>query len=207
MNAADWSDYWIHEGICTYADALYHREMAGEEGYHKKMAIARHGIQNVMSIIPKRNATTDEVYQSDIYGKGSYLMHSLRFIMGDRRFFHALRDFITDLQYTYQNLVLEKDFTMHFSSRAGQDLSPFIHMMLYTTDLPVAVVRKVKENRYALSVEAVGMKLPVEVNIGDRIRKIKLSSDPVLIRAKEKPVIDPNHWYLWRRDFDEKSDY
>ena len=207
MNAADWSDYWIHEGICTYADALYHREMAGEEGYHKKMAIARHGIQNVMSIIPKRNATTDEVYQSDIYGKGSYLMHSLRFIMGDRRFFHALRDFITDLQYTYRNLVLEKDFTMHFSSRAGQDLSPFIHMMLYTTDLPVAVVRKVKENRYALSVEAVGMKLPVEVNIGDRIRKIKLSSDPVLIRAKEKPVIDPNHWYLWRRDFDEKSDY
>jgi hypothetical protein len=80
-------------------------------------------------------------------------------------------------------------------------------MMLYTTDLPIAIINKVKQNRYALSVESVGMKLPVEVKIGDRIRTITLSSDPVVVRAIEKPVIDPNHWYLWRRDFDEKIDH
>ena len=207
VNAADWSDYWIHEGICSYADALYHRELAGEEGYHKKMANARHGIQNVKPIIPKRNASTDEVYQGDIYGKGSYMMHSLRFIMGDRRFFRVLKEFVTNNKYTYKNLVLEKDFTSHFSDNASQNLSPFIHMMLYTTDLPIAIINKVKQNRYALSVESVGMKLPVEVKIGDRIRTITLSSDPVVVRAIEKPVIDPNHWYLWRRDFDEKIDH
>jgi hypothetical protein len=80
-------------------------------------------------------------------------------------------------------------------------------MMLYTTDLPIAIINKVKQNRYALSVESAGMKLPVEVKIGDRIRTIILSSDPVVVRAIEKPVIDPNHWYLWRRDFDEKNNH
>lgn len=205
VNAADWADYWIHEGICTYADALFHREVAGEEGYHKKMESARKGIRNEKPIIPKRNASTDEVYQGDIYGKGSYLMHSLRFILGDRRFFSVLKDFVTEDDYTYENLVTESDFASHFSRAAREDLSPFIHMMLYTTELPVAVVRQVRQNRYAVSVEAVGMKIPVEVQIRDRIRKIKLDDEPVVIRAVERPVIDPNHWYLWRHDFDEKS--
>ena len=67
---------------------------------------------------------------------------------------------------------------------------------------PIAIIEKFKQNRYALSVESAGMKLPVEVKIGDRIRTITLSSAPVVVRSIKKPIIDPNLWYLWRRDFD-----
>jgi aminopeptidase N len=205
VKAADWADYWIQEGICTYADALYHREVAGEEGYHKKMASARKGIRNEKPLIPKRNASTDEVYQGDIYGKGAYLLHSLRFIMGDERFFRALKQFASSEEFTYRNLVSETDFVIHFSSVSGVDLDPFISKMTYTTELPRQIVKEVKRNGFDLSVHGVDW-LPVEVRIGDEIRKMYLTDQPVRVRASEKPVIDPNHWYLWRGDFDESKD-
>ena len=30
VTAGDWADYWIHEGIGTFGDDLYIREMEGE---------------------------------------------------------------------------------------------------------------------------------------------------------------------------------
>jgi hypothetical protein len=31
MTAKDWADYWIHEGICSFGDALYTRELEGQK--------------------------------------------------------------------------------------------------------------------------------------------------------------------------------
>ena len=200
VNASDWADYWIHEGICTYADALYHRNVDGEEGYHKKMASARKGIKNEKPLIPKRNASTDEVYQGDIYGKGAYLLHSLRFIIGDEKFFLALKQFASSEEFTYKNLVSERDFVRHFSIVSDLELDSFISKMLYSTELPRKVVNEIKRNNFLLSVNGIDW-LPVEVQIGDEIRRMNLTDDPVRVRASEKPEIDPNHWYLWSDDF------
>ena len=38
MTARDWKDFWIHEGIGTYMQALYAEELFGEEGYRKAVA-------------------------------------------------------------------------------------------------------------------------------------------------------------------------
>jgi len=200
VNVSDWADYWIHEGICTYADALYHRNVEGEKGYHKKMASARKGIKNEKPLIPKRNASTDEVYQGDIYGKGAYLLHSLRFIMGDEKFFRALKQFATSEDFTYKNLVSDKDFVKHFSLVSGLELNSFITKMLYSTKLPQKIVKEVTGNYFELSVQGLS-RLPVEVKIDAEVRRMKLTDDPIRIRASEKPVIDPNHWYLWAKDF------
>ena len=200
VNASDWADYWIHEGICTYADALYHRNVDGEEGYHKKMASARKGIKNEKPLIPKRNASTDEVYQGDIYGKGAYLLHSLRFIIGDEKFFLALKQFASSEEFTYKNLVSERDFVRHFSIVSDLELDSFISKMLYSTELPRKVVNEIKRNNFLLSVNGIDW-LPVEVQIGDEIRRMNLTEDPVRVWASEKPEIDPNHWYLWSDDF------
>ncbi len=56
-------------------------------------------------MIPKRNADTDEVYQGDIYSKGSYLMHTLRYMMGDEVFFKAIK--------AYASMMLTHTKTSH----------------------------------------------------------------------------------------------
>ena len=44
-------------------------------------------------------------YSGDIYTKGAYFMHSLRYALGDSIFFNTLYEFIEDSSYTYQNFV------------------------------------------------------------------------------------------------------
>ncbi|MBF89007.1 MAG: peptidase M1 [Candidatus Marinimicrobia bacterium] len=201
VKSKDWSDYWIHEGICTYADALYHREVTGEKGYHKKMSNLKNGIRNLNPIIPKRNASTDEVYQGDIYNKGSYLMHSLRFIMGDRKFFKALKEFATLDSFIYDNFVSESVFTKHFSFVGRQDLSSFIYMILYTTNLPKAIVTEVDSGKYKIEIHRLSIKFPIEIQTDKRIFRKIIGKKPIFMRSKTKPIIDPNNWYLWDRDF------
>ena len=201
VKSKDWSDYWIHEGICTYADALYHREILGEKGYHKKMALAKSGIKNLIPIIPKRNASTDEVYQGDIYSKGSYIMHSLRFMMGDHKFFRALKGFATLDSFTYDDLVSESDFTRYFSSVAKKDLSSFVHMILYTTKLPKVSITNIRKNQYKIEIVGLDIKIPVEIKTGKRIRRKVIGNEPVFLRSQSVPIIDPKNWYLWHHDF------
>ena len=31
LSVADWSDFWIHEGICTYSEVMYVEEKFGKE--------------------------------------------------------------------------------------------------------------------------------------------------------------------------------
>jgi len=35
VTAKDWSDFWIHEALCGYMQALYLEEKDGIEAYHK----------------------------------------------------------------------------------------------------------------------------------------------------------------------------
>ena len=118
VTVKDWADFWIHEGICTYGEALFRLAKFGEEQYHRKMASIKKGIRNRSPIIPHRNATSHEAYQGDIYYKGAYLMHSLRFWLGDSLFFDHLWHFANDSAYTYQNLVTTDDFLNLFCAES-----------------------------------------------------------------------------------------
>lgn len=195
VSCEDWSDYWIHEGICSYGDALYILDHFGEEEYQKKMANTRRGISNKKPIIPKRNASTDEVYQGDIYSKGAFMMHSLRFIMGDKKFFNALKGFATREENTYANLATTTEFIEYFSGVHGEDLRPFIEMFLYTNDLINPKI--VKTNRgFELSIPNIDYDIPLEVRVNDKIEKYTVGKSSVIITSENSPEPDPNSWYL-----------
>ena len=106
----DWADFWIHEGIGTYSEALYLLDKLGEEGDHDHMSGKKRGIRNKSPILKSKNATTSEAYIGDIYTKGAYFMHSLRYILGDSIFFSTIYRFANDEEYTYKNPVDTEDF-------------------------------------------------------------------------------------------------
>ena len=148
LTAEDWADMWLQEGICTYGEALYHLDKVGEEGYHNYMVNhLKPLIRNRMPIIPKRNATSSEVYTGDIYHKGAYFMHSLRYILGDSIFFKTLKEFATDTSYIYQNMAVTDDFIKLVNNNAGEDYSKFINHFLYTIELPeIQIADTIKQN-------------------------------------------------------------
>lgn len=198
VNVKDWADFWIHEGLCTYGDWLFTREHAGEEAYRAQVLGAATGIQNKQPIVPGENLGSDEVYQGDIYSKGAYLLHTLRYVMGDSLFFPALKGFATEPAFTYQHQVTTQDFVTYFSQALGQDLKPLLDFYLRTTNLPEVEVQPQADNQYAIRLTNTSFALPMDVKTDQGTQRVQLSSQPVVVTSAQAPVIDPDGWYLKR---------
>ena len=196
LTAADFADLWLHEGICSYGESLYQLEKAGEDAYHEYMAKTKSKIQNNSPIIPKRNATTLDVYRGDIYTKGAFLMHSLRYILGDSLFFPTLKEFATDSQYTYQNLVTTDDFIQLVNKNAGMDYSKLLNFYLYTTEYPKILIDSTGVDEFQISIPNIDFIIPMEVKLDNQSKRIELSSEPITIHSETKPLVDEKDWFL-----------
>ncbi|RRC03963.1 M1 family peptidase, partial [Escherichia coli] len=93
LTAANWDDYWLHEGYGTYMQPLYGRWREGEARYATMLADERGKIANLRPIISGKVRTEEEVYEvdkggpgQDIYYKGAWMLHTLRTLIGDRAF-------------------------------------------------------------------------------------------------------------------------
>jgi len=83
LTANEWSDLWLHEGISVYAEGLFIEDNHGHDDYLQffpQSVLPR--IENDQAIVPMRNATSSDVYTSDVYFKGAYVIHMLRYLMG-----------------------------------------------------------------------------------------------------------------------------
>src|SRR5690606_23767023 len=88
---ADWRDMWLHEGFGTYMQALYMEHIGGEDGYRAYLADMKTGIRTQYPIAPRTSPTAKEIYRADIYPEGGYVLHTLRYLLGDEAFFLVLR--------------------------------------------------------------------------------------------------------------------
>src|SRR5690606_23925924 len=91
---ADWKDMWLHEGFGTYMQALYAERLGGEELYQAYLAQERQYLANRSPVAPRETRTSGEIYfdsGGDIYSKGAWVLHGLRWVLGDEDFFEAFR--------------------------------------------------------------------------------------------------------------------
>ncbi len=99
VTASDWRDFWIHEGFQSYMDTLYQEYLHGKPAYMAVMKGRAKNFRNMQPIAPREPKIAYQVYMAepdyvksdgDIYGKGAYFLHTLRYLIGDEAFFKAL---------------------------------------------------------------------------------------------------------------------
>jgi aminopeptidase N len=134
VTVKDWADMWIHEGICSFGDRLYTLDYDGPEAYKEQMRETALATANLKPVVPGQDVDADSVYQLDIYNKGAFFMHTLRYIIGDSVFFPTLKNLATDPMYTYDNLVSTDDVEKLFSNASGTNLKPVFDFYLRTTN-------------------------------------------------------------------------
>ena len=199
VSCKSWSDLWIHEGICTYGEALYQLDKNGEDAYHNYMKGIKRRIFNQSPIIPKKDANTREVYSVDIYTKGAALIHSLRYVLGDSIFFPTLKQFATDSIYTYKNTVTTDDFINLINQNSNLNLSEYIKDFLFTTNLLKVQIDSLGNDSYNISLPNINYQLPMDIKTTTGNEKKMLSQNPILVFSQNKPVIDKKGWYLKKR--------
>ena len=219
VTASDWRDFWIHEGIQSYMDALYHGEKRGPAAYHKHIAGLRRNINNRQPLAPRESRTTTQMYfvapdyvnsDGDVYNKGAAVLHTLRYLVGDRAFFRALRrmayptaalERVTDGRQC--RFVTTEDFRRVAEEASGAKLDWFFEVYFRQPQLP-RLVSEVKDDTLTLRWEAPGgaeFPMPVTVKIGERTERLAVSARPVSVPLRGQPhVIDPENWLLMRKD-------
>ena len=192
----DWAHMWIQEGICTFGDAMATRELAGEEAYLKEMQQTARSASNRFPIVRGEQVDSDSAYHGDIYGKGAFFMHTLRYVMGDDKFFPTLKKLATDPQYTYNNTVVTADVEKLFSGAHGKSLEPLFHLFLYTTNRLEVHVRHTKENEYQVKLLNLDMSIPIDVQTDAGIQRVTVDKKGTTVTSKSQVIIDPQVFYI-----------
>jgi aminopeptidase N len=210
---SDWRDMWVHEGFGTYMQALYAERLHGAtapRGLHAYMAANRGAIRNERPVAPREVQTSGEIYfhsGGDIYYKGAWVLHTLRYLIGDEAFFRALR------RMTYPDPALERlttgehvrhvttdDFVRIAEEVSGRELGWFFEMYVRQPQLPRLDVQR-QGNEWALRWVTPGnlpFPMPVEVELDGERRRVEMPGGQARIPASgaAAPVIDPLRWIL-----------
>jgi aminopeptidase N len=206
----DWNDMWLHEGFGTYMQALYAERLHGARGLHAYMESMLPGIENSRPVAPRQVQTAGEIYFSsggDIYYKGAWVLHTLRYLMGDDLFFTALR------RMAYPDPALERvtdgshvrfattdEFLRIAETVSGMELGWFFEVYLRQPHLPRLVVEPTTGGvalRWEVPIGE-AFPLPVEVEIGGQRQRVFMpgAQAHVPLSGAARVVIDPDGWIL-----------
>lgn len=194
----DWAHMWIQEGIATYAEALCMQEIGGIRAYDSIIDGNKRRISNTSPILKADEGVTEgETYNRDIYFKGSFFMHSLRYLLGDSIFLPTLKKLATEPQYTYDNFVTTNDVEKLFSGESGQNLKPFFDFWLRTNQVLNFKVTETDFHTYKIQIQNYFMPLPVEVSTAEGTKRMMIGENGIYITGSIfPPRIDEKGFYL-----------
>jgi aminopeptidase N len=193
----NWSHMWIQEGIATYAEALAHLELGGEKAYNEKIDANKRSIKNSKPVVQGDDATMAVTYSGgDIYSKGSFFMHSLRYLIGDNIFFPTLKKLATDPKYTYDNFVNTTDVEQLFSKESGKELKLFFDFYLRTTDVLDIHIKETGYQKYQVTINNFFMPLPMDITTETGTERLTIPKEGIAVHSATPPMADAKGFYL-----------
>ena len=141
---ADWKDMWVHEGFGTYMQVLWMEDTQGVSRARDYLQSFRRTIGNRLPMAPEDSQSAQDIYRGhDIYFKGAWVLHTLRWVIGDEAFFRAVRRMAypdSALQRTTDGsavrFVTSRDFETIVEVESGSDLRWFFDVYLRSAELP-----------------------------------------------------------------------
>ncbi len=203
----DWRDMWLHEGFGTYMQALYVEQLHGHQGYREYMAQLRR-FRNELPVAPRTTQSADQIYRAPIYYKGAWVLHTLRFVMGDSLFFRALRRmaYPTPQWERWKDgrqcrFATTDDFLQLVNRLSGQHLEWFFEAYLRQPGIPLLQVAWQGE-QLILQWQALGegaFPMPLELVMNGKIRKLAFRDNRarLTVAVGDTLAIDPNHRVLF----------
>ncbi len=137
---------WLHEGITTWTQPLYLEWARGRMFYEAEMWRQRQRVWSRVPLVPPDGELPDygdreARWGDDIYHKGSWIMHTLRYLVGDKVLFPA----VTELTYGASDPQpgdmspvsrTTDDFRLILENRTGREFDWFFDTYFYHADLP-----------------------------------------------------------------------
>jgi aminopeptidase N len=209
----DWPDIWLNEGFATYSEILFHEKFYGWESFHSVMQDRKKVYLEQAATIdfPVYDPPRDQLFNWGIvYIKGSWVLHMLRRVIGEIRFWTVLSTYYDT--YRYEN-ASTADFQQVCEQIYGQPLDWFFDEWIYHAGYPSLTYSWKNEyqpdDRFTARVfihqDSPVFQMPVDVRIlyaGSLldttvwIRNFREEFDLALPDSVQNIELDPDGWVL-----------
>jgi aminopeptidase N len=178
ITVSDWADFWIHESFGRYAEAIFVLDTLGEARYLEYMSRVRQQISNKVPIVQGDNLTSAQAYTGDIYHKGAWVLHTLRWLVGNEGFIDIIWRFADGDNPSACRFVSTEDFIELVDELTGRDLGWFWDRYLFRAELPQWLIERSSEGgseRIVISWDDPDFELPLPVSVGGEMRRVEMS--------------------------------
>jgi aminopeptidase N len=194
LTCADWSDFWLNEGMATYMTAAWKEHAWSRDDYEREILLARQRYARAVAAGKDRPLVftgwkeAGEMGGSVTYSKGALVLHLLRREIGDAAFWEGLR--VYTRAAATGGVVRTRDLQHGMERASGRDLGWFFDQWVYSLE-PALTARHHLEGRLeggledgAVVVELaqkgekpwrIGLRIAVETETGRVSRRIELT--------------------------------
>ncbi|MHA2224268.1 MAG: M1 family metallopeptidase [Candidatus Hodarchaeales archaeon] len=136
---------WLDEGWAKYSEYLYvveylGQEIADQEQFDYKKKVFNEFLKTyiddtpiIMNATYYLNLPYPDTYYLIVYGKANFILHQLRFVMGDVKFFSSLEAFYETFSY---KTITTEDFKQVFEQTSNITLDWFFDQYVYNKGYP-----------------------------------------------------------------------
>lgn len=137
VTCGSWSDIWLNESFATYLTGLYYQFV--EPLYWRNWRTSTLGSATAPtsgSVFCTDTTSVDRIFNGNLsYNKGAYVLHTLRWKVGDTAFFKGLRNYLNDPSVAY-GFARTADLKRHIEATSGQNLTEFFNDYYYGQGYP-----------------------------------------------------------------------
>jgi len=129
----DIADMWVHEGFCTYSEALYVECIYGYEKMLSYVNNQKKYVKNDKPILGNYNL--NNAGSSDMYYKASLMLHTLRTVIdNDSLWFKIIYEIANNFKYQ----TIDGDEIINYvEQKSGKELLSFFNQYLKQNKIPV----------------------------------------------------------------------
>lgn len=138
ITCGTWEDIWLNEGFASYCVLVAYEHLYPFEIHDQYLE----GMKNVIltndqgSVFCTDTTNVGRIFSSALsYYKGAWLLHMLRWTLGDEDFFNGIKSYLHDsaLEYNFARTI---DLKRHLEAQSGKDLTAFFNEWFYGSGVP-----------------------------------------------------------------------
>jgi len=196
-------DSWLHEGYASYMQSVYAEETVGRMGYFDRMYGAYQSSGHCLPVVNPDVGDVGEAFENrDIYTKGAWMLHTLRYFIGDDAFWAGTRRLIYDtaepwsLVYPIKSRYrTTEDFIRIMSEEAGQNVAWLVETYLREKGMPVLETTRANGQLF-LEWSVPGGRpfpMPVDVSVDGEVTVVEIFGEATSLAVHDaaRLVIDP----------------
>jgi aminopeptidase N len=215
VTETDWRDLWLSEGFATYFSALFFEHADGTAAFRRIMDESRRTVvtaaRNDTPIVDAQEQDLFRLLNSNSYGKGAWVLHMLRGMLGDARFFDGIRRYY---RAHVNGTASTRDLQRAMEAASGLTLDDFFAEWLFRPGFPrlrlssqwnaaqqtaTVVVEQVQSPAWPtftmpLTLELTTATGPVRrrIDMNERIERVSVPLDAPPLGV----IADPDGWLL-----------